>query len=142
ALREDRRLHLLRPALPRGRAPPRAERGRDRVQSFGDRRGPLAISLEARAARARGGERLLHRGKQPRRNRSAVEHRQVLRNELLLRPARELPRGGERGKGRARGRGDEPRRDRGSPSYLAVLSRSPPGVVRRHGEAIAVIVKV
>jgi hypothetical protein len=35
ALREDRRLHLLRPPLPRGRADPRPERRRDRLQPVG-----------------------------------------------------------------------------------------------------------
>ena len=60
AVREDRRLHLLRPPLPRGRAAPRPERRRDRVQPVGDRRRAVAVPLEARAAGARRRQRLLH----------------------------------------------------------------------------------
>ena len=41
--------------------------------------GLFAVPVEARAARARGGQRLLRRRDQPRRHRGAVEHRQVLR---------------------------------------------------------------
>ena len=59
-LRDDRRLHLLRPALPGRRAAPRPERRRDCLQSVGDGRRPLAVSLEARTARACGRQRLLH----------------------------------------------------------------------------------
>ena len=130
ALREGRRLHLLRPPLPRGRARPRAERRRDRLQPVGDGRGPLAVPLEARAARARGRERLLRRGVEPRRHRGAVEHRQVLRHVVLRRPARQLPRDGERGQGRARRRDVRPRPDRGGPPDLAVLPGPPAGDVR------------
>ena len=101
ALREGRRLHLLRPALPRGRARSRAERRRDRLQPVRDGRGPLAVPLEARAAGARGRERLLRRGEQPRRDRGAVEHRAFLRLVVRRRPARQLPRDRERGQGRA-----------------------------------------
>ena len=71
--------------------------------------GLSAVPVEAGAARARGRERLLHRRLEPGRHGGAVEHRQVLRDELLLRPARQLPRVGQRGQGRARRRGDEPR---------------------------------
>ena len=46
------------------------------------------VSLEARAAGARRGQRLLRRRDQPRGHRGALEHRRVLRPELLLRPAR------------------------------------------------------
>ena len=88
ALREDRRLHLLRPALPGGRAAPRPERRRDRVQPVGDRRGAVAVPVEARAAGARRRQRLLHGLQQPRRHRSAVEHRPVLRVVLFRRSAR------------------------------------------------------
>ena len=66
-VREDRRLHLLRPPLPRGRAPARPARRGDRVQPLGHGRGPLAVPVEARAARARGRQRLLRRGLEPRR---------------------------------------------------------------------------
>ena len=91
-LREGRRLHLLRPALPRGRAAARLERRRDRLQPLGHGGRPLAIPLEARAARARRRQRLLHGVQQPGRHRGAVEHRKVLRLVLLRRPARQLPR--------------------------------------------------
>jgi predicted amidohydrolase len=69
-----RRLHLLRSPLPRGRATARAQRRGDRLQPLGDGRRALGISLEARAARARGGQRLLRRRDQSRRLRNAVEH--------------------------------------------------------------------
>ena len=91
-VRPDRRLHLLRPPLPRGRAPARPARRRDRLQPLGHGRRPLAVPVEARAARPRRRQRLLHRRVEPRRHRGAVEHRQVLRLELLLRPARQFPR--------------------------------------------------
>ncbi len=91
---QDRRLHLLRPPFPRRRARPGPERRGDRLQSLGDRRRVERVSLEAGAARARRGQRLLHRRHQPRRHRSALEHRRVLRLELLLRSraARSSPR--------------------------------------------------
>ena len=82
----------------------RAQRRGDRLQPVGDRRGALAVPLEARAAGARRGQRVLRRGEQPRRHRGALEHRQVLRHELRRRPARAIPRDRERGQGRARGR--------------------------------------
>ena len=87
-VRRRRRLHLLRPPLPRGRARARPERRRDRVQPVGHRGRPVRVPLEARAAGARRGQRLLRRRDQPRRLRGAVAHRRVLRPELLLRPAR------------------------------------------------------
>ena len=46
------------------------------------------VPVEARAAGARRRQRLLRRRHQPRRHRGAVEHRRVLRPELLLRSAR------------------------------------------------------
>ena len=88
ALRQGRRLHLLRPPLPRGRARARPQRRRDRVQPVGHRGRALAVPVEARAAGARGGQRLLRGRDQPRRHRGAVEHRQVLRHQLLREPAR------------------------------------------------------
>ncbi len=78
--------------FPEGARAPRPERRRDRLQPVGDGRRPLAVPVEARAAGARRRERLLHGVQQPRRHRGAVEHRQVLRLELLRRPARQLPR--------------------------------------------------
>ena len=58
--RDHRRLHLLRPPLPRGRAAPRPERRRDRVQPVGDGGRAVAVPVEARAAGTRGRQRLLH----------------------------------------------------------------------------------
>ena len=52
-------------------------------------------SVEARAAGARRRQRLLHGVQQPRRHRSAVEHRPVLRHVVLRRPARQLPGDGD-----------------------------------------------
>ncbi len=107
------------------------ERRRDRLQPVGHRGRPLAVPLEARAAGARRRQRLLHGLQQPRRHRSAVEHRQVLRHVVLRRPARQLPRRRLRGQGRARHGRDGPRHDRGGPPRLAVLSRPPARDLRR-----------
>ena len=85
-LRSCGRVHLLRPPLPRGRAPARPQRRRDRVQPLGDGEGPVPVPVEARAAGPRGGQRLLHGLQQPCRHRGALEHRRVLRLELLRRP--------------------------------------------------------
>ena len=60
--------------------------------------GLVGVSVEARAAGARGRERVFRRRDQPRRLRAAVEHRRVLRAELLLRSARAVPRAGSRDK--------------------------------------------
>ena len=127
ALREDRRLHLLRPAFPGRRAAPRPERRRDRLQPVGDGRRAVAVSVEARTAGARRRQRLLHGLQQPRRHRGAVEHRPLLRVVVLRRSARQLPRDRVRRQGRARRRRDGSRHDRGGPARLAVLSRSPAG---------------
>jgi beta-ureidopropionase len=67
--RHDRRLHLLRPPLPRGRALPRPQRRRDRLQPQRHRRRPQPVPVEARAARPRRRQRLLRRRHQPRRHR-------------------------------------------------------------------------
>ena len=125
ALRDDRRLHLLRPALPGRRAPARPERRRDRLQPVGHGGGAVAVPVEARTAGARGGQRLLHGVQQPRRHRGALEHRPLLRLVLLRRSARQLPGDGLRGQGRARRRRDGPRHDRRSPARVAVLPRPP-----------------
>ena len=50
-VREGRRLHLLRPPLPRRRARARAERRGDRVQSVGDRRGTVASTCGSSSSR-------------------------------------------------------------------------------------------
>ena len=93
AVRQGRRLHLLRPPLPRGRARAGPERRRDRLQPVGHRRRPLRVPVEARAAGARRRERLLRRRDQPRRQRGAVEHRRVLRHRATsaTRAARSSP---------------------------------------------------
>ena len=113
--------------FPEGARAPRAQRRGDRVQPVGDGRGPLAVLVEARAAGARGGQRLLRRRVEPRRHRGAVEHREVLRHELLRRSARQLPR---RRRARTRTSWSSPtcdlEHDRGGPDDLAVLSRPPP----------------
>ena len=73
--------------FPEGRVP-WAERGRDRVQPVGDRRGAVRILVEAGAAGPRGGESVLRRRDQPAGLRRAVADRRVLWAELFLRPAR------------------------------------------------------
>jgi hypothetical protein len=93
-LRQGRRLHLLRPPLPRGRALPGLHGAEIVFNPSATVAGPLAVPLEARAARARRRQRLLRRRHQPRGHRGALEHRQVLRHELLRRPARAVPRRG------------------------------------------------
>ena len=90
------------------------------------------VSLEARAAGARRRQRLLRRRDQPRRHRSAVEHRRVLRPELLLRSARQLRRRRQPRQGRAGRRRPRSRHDRGSPQHLAVLSRPPARIPTAH----------
>src|SRR5204862_8113373 len=109
------------------------------LQAVGDRRRAVAVLVEARTAGARGRERLLHGMQQPRRHRSAVEHRTVLWLVVLRRPARQLPRDGIRGQERARGRRHGPRHDRRSPPRMAVLSRSPTGHVSTDGAGFNVV---
>ena len=118
AYAQGRRLHLLRPPFSRRRARARPERRGDRLQSFGDRRRALRVSVEARAARARRRQRLFRRRDQPRRHRSAVEHRRVLRSELFLRSARPDHRRGAARQGRCRRRRSRPRYDRRSPQSV------------------------
>ncbi len=74
--------------FPEGARAARAERRRDRLQPVRDGRRALAVPLEARAAGARGRERLLRGGVEPRRNRGAVEHWPLLRVLVRRRPAR------------------------------------------------------
>src|SRR5436190_1347017 len=83
--------------------------------AVGDRRRALTVLMEARAAGACRRERLLHGLQQPRRHGSAVEHRPLLRDVLLCRSQRQLPRDGIRGQERARRRRHGPRHDRRSP---------------------------
>ena len=111
-LREGGRLHLLRPPLPGGRAGARPRGGRDRLQPLGDGGGPLGVPLGARAAGARGRERLLRGRHQSRRHRAAVEDGGVLRQELFLRPARQDRGPGPTRQGRDRRGRPQPRHDR------------------------------
>ena len=87
-LRQDRRLHLLRPPFPGRRARAGVERRGDRFQSVGHGGGVERTPLEAGAAGARRGQRLLRRRHQPRGRGGAVEYRRVLRLQLFLRSAR------------------------------------------------------
>ena len=86
ALCQSRRLYLLRSALSRGRAHARPRRRGDRLESVGDRRGLIGISLEARTARARRRQRLLRRCDQSRRLRNALEHGRVYGQSYLVDP--------------------------------------------------------
>ena len=85
---QGRRLHLLRPPFSRRGSLPGAQRGRDRLQSLGDGGRAFRVSVEARAAGPRRGQRLFRRRDQPARLGRAVADRRVLRPELFLRPAR------------------------------------------------------
>ncbi len=69
--RQGRRLHLLRPALPRRLAGARVERRRDRVQPVGHAPGPVGVSVEHRAAGGGRREHVLRRCDQPCRHRAA-----------------------------------------------------------------------
>ena len=60
-----RRLHLLRPALPRGLAGAGAGRGAGRVQPVRHQPRPLVVPVEAGAAGRRRGQRVLRRRDQP-----------------------------------------------------------------------------
>ena len=82
--RQGRRLHLLRPPLPRGRPLPGAGRRGDRVQPVGHGRGPERVPVEARATGPRRGEPVLRRRDQSPRLGRALADRRVLRPELLL----------------------------------------------------------
>ena len=61
--RPGRRLHLLRPALPRGLARARPERRADRLQPVGHQARPVQPAVEARAARRRRREPVLRRAR-------------------------------------------------------------------------------
>ena len=133
AYAQDRRVHLLRPPLPRGRARCSACNGAEIVfNPSATVAGPLAVPVEARAARARGRQRLLRRRDQPRRHRGAVEHRQVLRHSRTssIRAAASSRRAAEDKDELVVAELDLDD-DRGGPPHLAVLPRPPPGHVRR-----------
>ena len=61
--RQDRRLHLLRPPLPRGLARPRPQRRADRVQPVRHLARPVPVPVEHRAAGRRRRERVLRRAR-------------------------------------------------------------------------------
>ena len=67
--RPGRRLHLLRPALPRGLARARAGQRADRVQPVGHQAGPVEPALGDRAAGRGRGQPVLRRREQPDRQR-------------------------------------------------------------------------
>ena len=129
--RRDRRLHLLRPALSGRGADPGAERRGDRDEPLGDRRRALGVSLEARAARARGRQRVFRRGHQPRRRRGrrGTSASSTARAISAIRGARSWP--SEPRQGRARRRGSRSRDDPAGSKHVAVLPRSAAGDVRR-----------
>ena len=88
--RQGRRLYLLRPPLPGGGTLPGSERGRDRVQSFGDGRRALRVPLEARAARRTRWPTATSSARSTGPALKTLADRRVLRSELLLRPAGQM----------------------------------------------------
>ena len=78
--RQGRRLHLLRPALPRGLAGARPQRRPDRVQPVGHQPRPVGVPVAAGAAGQRGRQRVLHRRDQPHRHRGPRRQR-LLRHQ-------------------------------------------------------------
>ena len=90
--RQGRRVHLLRPPLPRGRPGARPQRRRDRAHPERDLARPVRIPVADRAGQPRGRQRLLRRDDQPGRHRGRHRRRRLLRPELLRRPARPVRR--------------------------------------------------
>src|SRR6185312_9400652 len=135
--RQDRRLHLLRPALPRGLAGARAGRRADRVQPQRHQPQPVVLPVEAGAARGRGGQRVLRGRDQPGRRRG-VRRQRLLRHQLLRRPARAVRR--RDGVGHRRGAaGPRPgpgAHRRGAPA-VGVLPRPPTGGLRTAGAVMS-----
>ena len=70
--RQDRRLHLLRPPLPRRRPGARAQRRRDRPDPERDLARPVRVPVADRAGQPRRRQRLLRRDHQPGRHRSRL----------------------------------------------------------------------
>ena len=81
--RQGRRLHLLRPPLPGGRAGARPERRRDGVHPERHVTRPQRVPVAHRAGQPRRRERLLRRDDQPGRDREGPRRRRLLRPELL-----------------------------------------------------------
>ncbi|CAK7279800.1 N-carbamoylputrescine amidase / Aliphatic amidase AmiE [Streptomyces misionensis JCM 4497] len=134
--RPDRRLHLLRPPLPRGLAGPRPRRRRDRLQPLGHLPGPVPLPVAAGAARGGRRQRVLRRRHQPGR-RGGPRRQRLLRHHVLR-----GPRGPVRGRGRER-QGERTRRTRPGPRQtprgprpLAVLPGPGPGRVHAADRAV------
>ncbi len=93
--RQGRRLHLLRPALPRGLARARAQRRADGLQPQRHQARPVQPALGDRGPVRRGRQRLLRPPAQPGRPRGQRVRRrggQLLRHQPGRRPARQLRR--------------------------------------------------
>ena len=93
--RQDRRLHLLRPALPRRLARARSERRAHGVQPERDQARSVEPPLGGRGAVRRGRERLLRAAAEPGRTRGQRVRRargRLLRHQPGDRPARQLRR--------------------------------------------------
>ena len=88
------------------------------------------VSVGARAAGARRRQRLLRGRHQSRGDGKALEHRRVLRQELLLQSARQDHRASQPRQGRSCCRRSGSRHDRGSSEGLAIFPRPPPGNLR------------
>ena len=91
--RQGRRLHLLRPALPRGLAGARPGRRADRLQPVRDQPRPVRPTSGSWSSRRRRRQRVLHRRDQPGRHRGA-RRRRLLRHLLLRRPRGQVRRRG------------------------------------------------
>ena len=136
ALRQRRRLHLLRPPFSGRRADSRIERRGDRVQSLRDGGRTFRISLGTRAARSRRRQSIFCRGHQSRGNGIAVEHRRILRQELFLQSARENRGAGQPRQGRTgrcgSGSSTKSRKCATPGSSIATAGRKPTAKSRAH----------
>src|SRR6185312_2549559 len=134
-----RRLHLLRPALPRGLARAGARGRADRLQPVGHQPGSVVPPVEARTARGRGGQRVLRRRDQPG-GRGGVRRQRLLRHQLLRRPARPVRRRRRererRGAPRPR---PGPRPDRRGAPAVGVLPRPPTRRLRTAGGSMSLL---
>ena len=130
--RQGRRLHLLRPALPRGLARARSQRRPDRLQPQRHQPRPERVPLVDRAAGRRRGQRVLRRRHQPGRHRGP-RRRRLLRPVLLRRPRGQL----RRRQAATRTKPELIVRDLDldlhpdGPRALGVLPRPPPGRLRQ-----------
>ena len=90
--RQGRRVHLLRPALPGGRARAGPERRGDGVHPLRHVARPVRVPVAHRAGLARGRQRLLRGHDQPRGHREGDRRRRLLRPVVLRRSARAVHR--------------------------------------------------